>query len=370
MENLMSMSLILLLIFNSFILKAASPFQFSQLKSELVKTTKSELMGWVQDFVKVSSPSRMIGQPGHDRAEIFITEKIKQLDLKNQGKLEILSSPVQVEKIKNFYLKDFQDKVEGKVPHYSQDYKKWFNFTQSMQNFAESKKDIPVKNIVWEKKGLESNKFFVITAHYDTISHDKKTLMVKENEPMPGANYNGSGVAVALGIIKNLAKIDLNTSVQVVFLDWQGLGFHGSEIYAEELKKSGKTILGVINLEMLGQDTSFLDRTKKTGNMSLYLNQSAQDLKLAQKMTELGKNFTQKVQFEIKPNGFENSDNFRFSQAGFSALTFSQNWEEDFNSQFYQTPQDTPETLNQETLWNSYLYISGGVGSLLLDLMK
>jgi hypothetical protein len=72
----------------------------------------------------------------------------------------------------------------------------------------------------------------------------------------------------------------------------------------------------------------------------------------------------------MKPIGFENSDNFRFWENGFIGGTFTQNWEDDFNPKFYQTPQDTPETLNHQTLYSAYQYLGGATLGILLDLTK
>jgi Zn-dependent M28 family amino/carboxypeptidase len=320
--------------------------------------------------VKASAPSRMVGLPGHDKAVDFLKNEIVKMDPKSSGKMIFSSSPADVEVIKNFYQKDFDDKVEGKIPKTSPDYQKWLRFTRFMQSFAESKKSSPVQNITWEKTGINPNKILVVTAHYDTISHDKNTLTVKENDVMPGANYNASGVAVALGLIKTLVQTDLNYTVRVVFLDWGGIGFHGSYQYAKELKNLGKEIMGVVNLEMIGQDTSYFDKTKKSGNMSVYLRDLSDESRWVKKLTENGSKVTDKVSFEMKPNGFESSDNFRFWEAGFMSATFSQNWEDDFNPKFYQTSQDTPETLNHDTLWAAYQYVGGAVLGTLLDLTK
>lgn len=350
-----------------------SPSTYFQLRNDLQKTSTKNLVSILNDFVKVSSPSRMVGLPGHEKAKSFIIETIKTADPKGTGKLTVSSTPAEVSTIQSFYQKDFDEKVEGKIPKLSLDYQKWLKFTAFMKNFADSKKSYPVENIIWEKTGLNSKKVLVVTAHYDTISHDKNTLLVKEKEPMPGANYNASGVAVALGLIRTMAEFDLNYSVQVVFLDWQGIGFHGSYLYAKELQKiqnSGKEIMGVVNLEMLGQDTSYFDKSKKTGNMSLYGRDVSEEVTFMKKLAEHGSKITPKVTFEIKANNFENSDNIRFSEAGFVTATFSQNWEEDFNPKFYQTREDTPETLNHETLWYSYQYVGGGVIGTLLDITK
>lgn len=363
--------LTLFLIFN-LPLHARAPGSWAGLKSDLQNVSQRDLVQWVNELVKVSSPSRMVGGPGHEKAREFLKNEIKKLDPKKTGEVNIFPTMPDVDLIKSFYQKEFDDKVEGKIPANSPDYQKWLRFTKSMQSLAENKKSVSVENIVWEKPGLNPNKVLVVTAHYDTISHDKETLLVNEKEPMPGANYNASGVAVALGLIKVLARIDLNYTVQVVFLDWQGIGFHGSHRYARQLKiYSGKRqILGVINLEMLGQDTTYLDKTKSKGNMSVYLRDHSDELKFVKALDQHGSKMTQKVHFEIKPNGFQNSDNFRFWEEGFLSVTYSQNWEDDFNPKFYQTPQDTPETLNHETLWHVYQYVGGAVIGTLLDLTK
>ena len=354
-------------------LAGRSPGTYFQAKNDLQKISTRNLSDTLNQFVKASAPSRMVGLPGHERARSFIMESIQKSDPKSTGKLSLVSKPVDTEAVKAFYQKDFDEKVEGKIPKGSPDYQKWLRFTSYMKNLVDQKKSYQVENIVWEKTGLNSNKVLVVTAHYDTISHDKNTLMVKENEAMPGANYNATGVAIALNLVKVMSDFDLNYTVQVVFLDWQGLGFHGSELYAKELKRlkdSGKDIMGVVNLEMLGQDTSYFDKTKKTGNMSLYLRDLGDEKRFAQKLVDHGSKMTQKVTFEIKPNGFESSDNIRFWEQGFTAVTFSQNWEDDFNPKFYQTAQDTPETLNHDTFYHAYQYVGGGVLGILLDITK
>lgn len=347
-----------------------APSSYSDLRSELQKYSSREMIDFIQNFIKASSPSRMIGLPGHDKARDFILSTIKTYDSKSTGILNLSSRPADVESVKKFYQKDFDQKVEGKIPKHSSDYKMWSRFTSSMKDLSDAKKDVPVQNIVWEKVGLNSKKVLVVTAHYDTISHDKKTLLVNEKDVMPGANYNASGVAVALGLIKVLSHIDLNYSVKIVFLDWQGIGFHGSEIYAKELKNSSSEVIGVINLEMLGQDSSFLDKNKKLGNMSVYSRNLSQETQWVSKLISHGKGVIQKVTFEPKSTGFDNSDNFRFWDQNFMAVTFSQNWEDDFNPKFYQTPQDTSEILNHETLYSSYQYVGGAVVGTLLDLTK
>ncbi|MBA2404065.1 MAG: M28 family peptidase [Bdellovibrionales bacterium] len=345
-----------------------APSTYSQVRSELDKTGQKDIVNLVNEFVKAGAPSRMVSLPGHERAKNYILEKIKSYDSRGTGKLVVDTFSPDVDEAKRFYQSDFDQKVEGKVSQLHPDYQKWLKFTTYMKATAERYRSVQGVNIIWEKAGLDPSKILIITAHYDTISHDPTTLLIAEKSPMPGANYNASGVSVALGLVKTLALIDLNYTVQVVFLDYQGIAFLGSYRFATEAKKVGKTVMGFLNLEMLGQDTSFFDKTKKTGNMGVYFR--PQDAKFIQSLTQHGSKITNKVIFEHKATGFENSDNIRLWDSGYTGGTFTQNWEDDFNPKFYQTPQDTPETLNHQTLFYSYQYIGGAVLGTLLDITK
>lgn len=352
---------------------ARAPGSFSAVRMELEKVSQKDLMNTLNNFIKPSLPSRMIGQPGHESAQKFIEFTIRESDPKSSGSLTTISFKPDIEEGKNFYQRDFDSKVEGKIPKNTPDYNKWVVFVNYLKGQLDKLQNTDAHNIVWEKTGLNPKKILVVSAHYDTITVDPQAMTINMKGNMPGANYNGTGVAVGLSLVKVLSQIDLNYSVRIVFLDWQGIGYLGSYQYAkilEEDKKAGKEILGVINLEMLGQDTTFLDKTKKTGNMVLYGRQLASDANWAGKLLERGEKMGSRVSFELKANNFEQSDTFRFWERGIPAVTFSQNWEDDFNPKFYQTSQDTAETLNHETFYGAYKFIGGAVLSSLLDITR
>ncbi len=350
---------------------ARAPGSFTAVRSELEKISQRDLITTLNAFIKPSLPSRMVGQPGHESAQKFIEFTIKEMDSKNTGSLTTISFKPDFEEGKNFYQRDFDSKVEGKIPKHSSEYNRWLTFTNYLKRQLDSLQNTDAHNIVWEKTGLSPKKILIVTAHYDTVTVDPQTMTINTKNPMPGANYNATGVALGLSLVKVLAQIDLNYSVRIVFLDWQGIGFLGSYQYSKLLadeKKSGKEIMGIVNLDMLGQDTSFLDKTKKTGNMALYGRPS--DSNLARGLLEKGSRMGTKVNFEFRPNNFEQSDTFRFWEQNLSAVTFSQNWEDDFNPKFYQTSQDTSETLNHETFYGAYKFVGGAVLSTLLDITR
>ena len=97
------------------------------------------------------------------------------------------------------------------------------------------------KNIVVEKKGRTSpDKILIVGAHYDTVPGS------------PGADDNGSGVAVLLEVARALQDFSFNSSVRLVAFSLEEYGFIGSAHHAEEARKKGEKIVGMISLEMVG----------------------------------------------------------------------------------------------------------------------
>ncbi len=364
-------SLICLVIF-SFNASAKVVKGISGLSTEAKTLSEKELRDVVAEFVRSSTPSRLPGTEGHAKSILYIQNKIKEFDKYKSGNLIVDKFKLPVDQAVKLYQDDFQNKV---VPTYASthiEYQKWKRFTDLMIGEVKKRKDSEGTNIIWEKTGKNSKKWITIMAHFDTISHDKNTFLVKANEKMPGANYNASGVAIALGLLNLYSKIELTHSVRIAFVDYSVFGFMGSEDLSSKISsrvsKGEEESLMVFNLEMLGQDTSALDRTKKLGNLCVYGPKDSALSPDSKKTLEAGEKMTKDVSFEYRGNGYDGSDHVRFWEKGLNALAFSQNWEEDFNPKFYQTPQDTAETLNFKTLYNAYLSLAGMTGSLALEI--
>jgi hypothetical protein len=181
MKEIKVLKLIILAIISySLSLWAKTPSSFSQLKFEFEKISQKQFIETLAEFVRASAPSRMIGKPGHEGAFNFITESIKSYDAKNSGSLIIDNFRPDISEALRFYEDDFKEKIEGKVPPSHPEYKKWFNFTNHMKQKAKSFDSLMGKNIIWEKSGLNASKTLVISAHYDTISHDPKTFLITD----------------------------------------------------------------------------------------------------------------------------------------------------------------------------------------------
>lgn len=343
----------------------------TSIKTQIEKIKEKEVVSELRQFVN-SSKGRLVGTDSHQKSRIYLEQRIKELDpgIKTQ------SSSFSVEEFTPdlayghaFYQKDFDDQIKNKLNPADPQYKKWDFFTKNTQNFLQSKKGIKGYNLVWEKKGLVNpNQFIILSAHYDTIAHDPKTLKITPEKDMPGADDNGSGVAILLQLISTLSQLDLDKTVRIVFFDFEELAFLGSRSYVEthldELKSTN--FKGLLNLEMLGHDSKKGPKVKKSGDMKIYIR--AQNLdggKLDQEMIAPIKKCSDKVvsqvDFNLEANSFNSSDHINFWEKDLKAVTFSQNWEEDFNQARYHTSNDFVETINLKTFFYSARYISASL---------
>jgi Zn-dependent M28 family amino/carboxypeptidase len=99
----------------------------------------------------------------------------------------------------------------------------------------------PYKNIVAEKKGTTfSENILILGAHYDTVPGS------------PGADDNASAVAVLLEVARNIQAIPLSMTLKLIAFSLEEVGYIGSTHYAEDAKKRGDQIFGMISLEMVG----------------------------------------------------------------------------------------------------------------------
>ena len=80
----------------------------------------------------------------------------------------------------------------------------------------------------------------LIGAHYDTVPGS------------PGADDNGTGVAVLLELASAIASQPIKYPVQLIAFDMEEYGFLGSQHYAAKLKAQNQPLRLMISLEMLG----------------------------------------------------------------------------------------------------------------------
>lgn len=114
-----------------------------------------------------------------------------------------------------------------------------YGYEVRSQNF--DFKGYPGENIIARKPGYGSDpKKLIICAHFDSTTDS------------PGADDNASGVAGILEIARVLADIPTENTIEIVGLDMEEVGLVGSKNYVQELLENGESILGAINLDMIG----------------------------------------------------------------------------------------------------------------------
>lgn len=103
------------------------------------------------------------------------------------------------------------------------------------------------QNLISYIKG-KTDTFIVFSAHYDHIGHNGK------NAFFPGANDNGSGIAMLLNLAKYFSEQKEKPRYSVAFMFFSGeeLGLLGSKYYTENPLFPLKKIKFLVNLDMVG----------------------------------------------------------------------------------------------------------------------
>lgn len=97
-----------------------------------------------------------------------------------------------------------------------------------------------LQNIIIEKAGLDSNRWIIIGAHYDSYTNS------------PGANDNGSGVVACLIIAEIMRNIETEAGIRIVNFSAEEDGLVGSDHYVANTLDAGEQIDLMLNLDQLG----------------------------------------------------------------------------------------------------------------------
>ncbi|MDA0333640.1 MAG: M28 family peptidase, partial [bacterium] len=134
-----------------------------------------------------------------------------------------------------------------------------------LDSFRVTPQDSLMYNVVGELAGTDPDAgTYIICAHYDAIgSRSSQADLARVGEepgrwdwmthPAPGADDNGSGVAVVVESARLLASAG-PFPWSIRFVTWSGeeLGLWGSRHYAKAARARGDHILGVLNFDMVG----------------------------------------------------------------------------------------------------------------------
>ena len=168
-------------------------------------------------------------------------------------------------------------------------------FEQSFY-FSYKRKQYNAINVLGLIKGTtKSNKYIVISAHYD---HEG----IKKNSIFNGADDNASGVSALFSFAEHFKKYPPKHSVILAAFDAEELGLQGSKYYVKNTVIPKKDIVANINMDMISRSdkkelfavgTSFNDKFKS--------------------IVEDYKSPCQKVNLRMGHDGYDGLDNWTYS---------------------------------------------------------
>ena len=185
-------------------------------------------------------------------------------------------------------------------------------------------------NVIGELPGTDPEAgYWVVCAHYDaTGTRSKGSDMVRIGEaavdwdwrlhPAPGADDNGTGVALMLEGARVLAQRRFPWSIR--FIAWSGeeLGLRGSRHYATAAGARGDRILGVLNFDMIGFN-DLADRIELVSNPS--------STWLVDLMRETGARYELGLRVDTREDRFTGlSDHAPFWAEGYDAMLAIENY--------------------------------------------
>lgn len=177
------------------------------------------------------------------------------------------------------------------------------------------------ENIIIKKNSCQdTQKKLIISAHYDS------------SETSPGANDNGSGVAVVLELARILKNIDLPYNIEFIMFSGEEKYMLGSRWYAGQLTENEKNnIIGIINVDTVAEKSDLGYWIMVNGNKrNSDIDYESDDA--MQKLAELNGNdlselFQRNDRFSITMA--MNSDHYPFSLLDIPAVSIVQDLQEE-----------------------------------------
>ncbi len=118
-------------------------------------------------------------------------------------------------------------------------------------------RDVTMRNVVAVLPGRlsgDQERIFLVNAHYDTVARKTDDKFPKDSydNPATGVNDDASGVAALIEMARTFSRFEFDATLYFVAFAGEEVGLIGSTLMAARLKEEGKTIDGVITLDMIG----------------------------------------------------------------------------------------------------------------------
>jgi hypothetical protein len=201
-----------------------------------------------------------------------------------------------------------------------------YGFTVTIQNFSATGNNV----LATQVGTVYPNKKFIICAHYDDMP---------AGTTAPGADDNGSSVAAVIEAARIFTQYSFPFTIVYAFWDEEEQGLFGSTYYANAAGAAGDSILGVINLEMLGWDSN--GDLKCTSEEAEVVHR----VQIRNNLIEVNDQYG--INLNVIPSPpYASSDQAGFWYNGYDAIEFHQYTYEDRNI-YYHTLNDRVQYLNQ-----------------------
>jgi hypothetical protein len=173
-------------------------------------------------------------------------------------------------------------------------------------------------NVIARREGTDPDGLLVIGAHWDSIddttADGSGTSFDDYEKSAPGADDNGSGVAVLLELAQILAGTSFQQDIEICFFGAEEVGRQGSGFHAASLAGQGAVLLGYLNVDMVGFD--------QTTHDCLVFHNTASST-LAQEVQTLGETYSPII-FATEIIEGSNSDAWSFWYEGYAGVSI---WE-------------------------------------------
>jgi hypothetical protein len=206
-------------------------------------------------------------------------------------------------------------------------------------------RETELRNVIATLPGRTARRIYV-TAHYDSLNLGGQNVVASTRTPgerrvdplldpkqdfdvpAPGANDNGSGVALTLELARVLANSGLEFDATLVFALWAGeeQGLFGSRVHAAQIAKDGVPVTAVINNDIVGNSRGGDGRLDST-SVRVFADgaEDSASRALARFVAGVAAQYVpaHRVRLLPRPDRFDRgSDHMAFAQEGYPAIVF------------------------------------------------
>ncbi|UWZ86380.1 M28 family peptidase [Occallatibacter riparius] len=227
----------------------------------------------------------------------------------------------------------------------------------------------------------QANTMYLVTGHYDS----RNTNVLDDHGFAPGANDDASGVAVSLECARVLSKMKFPASLVFVAVAGEEQGLVGSAHLAKVAKEQGWNLLGVLNNDIVGGNTTPGDTLQLKDRVRVFSEgvpvsatpeqarriraigneNDSPSRELARAMQEASQSYfpaKTRTSFDAflvsRPDRYlRGGDHSSFNREGFAAVRITE-WREDYNHQHQNVQRDANPVLGDLVDFVDFTYVA------------